>query len=292
MKKIILILVLGALAAISQATLVVQSDANNFWNRIDAGTGANIPGTLPTQSTSGAARIYDNDLGTAFLVNGASVGTGNKSTYTGPSIFMAMQQVNSSAVTAPAAITLARSQVTGMQITSASFANTSGGWMDILLVANKADFANGMSSQTLGFSAADSFKITFAQYNANAKSLRAVVKNGNTWYISQTENTTTSSDQKTVLTDASSALWAVWDPLSSIDSSTLNFSTTVAGSTFKDIQAVGFYSHLTRTGAASATIYQVTKMDIGASAIPEPATIGMLGLGALITLLIRRIHTR
>lgn len=290
MKKMAMIIsALLASAAVSYAALAVQSDANNFWNRLDAGTGANISGTLPTQTTSGNARIYDNDLGSIWLASGATAGSGNKSTYTGPNIYMAMRQSDGSG-TPPAAITVARSQVTGMQITGA--ATTGGTVLDVLLVVKKADFANGLNLESsLGFSDTDGFVMSVAQYNADSKSLRAVVLNGSTWYISQAENVNVSaSSQKVVLTDAASALWAVWDPLTSIDASTLDFTTTVAGSTFTDIQAVGFYQHMTK--AATGPIYQVTKMDIGVTAIPEPATVGMLGLGTLVTLAVRRFRNR
>lgn len=279
---------LGALALASQAALIVQSDSLNFWNRIDSGTGANLVGTLPTQTTSGGVRTYDNDFGAAFLTSGQVSGTANKSTYIGPNIYLAMRQSDGSG-TAPATISTARSQVNGMQITGA--ATTGGTTLDILLIVKKADFANGLSAASaIGFSSSDGFVMSVAQYNADSKSLRAVVKNGNTWYISQAANVnTTASAQKIVLTDAANALWAVWDPLTSIDAASLDFTSTVAGSTFTDIQAVGFYEHMVK--AASGPIFAVTKMDIGATAIPEPATVGMLGLGCLVVLGIRRNTT-
>jgi hypothetical protein len=286
MKKLLMAMMVVVIAFSVQAALIVDPGTINFWNRIDAGTGSNIGFTMPTMTTVGTARIYDNDFITPIIATGSTVGTGNKSTFVGPNIFGAFRHTDTVNATAPAVIGTARSQVTGAQLTPA--ATSGAATFDFMYVIKKADFANGLNSGSVGFAATDGFKFSTGTYNANTKSMRAVVLNGSTWYVSQAAYTGNSGVDRVILSDAANALWAVWNPLTSIDASTLNFTTTVAGSTLKDIQAAGIYGHFEKT--ITALSMNITKLEIGASAIPEPATIGMLGLGALITILIRRMR--
>ena len=283
MRKIILSawVVMGTLVA--QAALVVDLSGN--YNT----SGANISFVKPTEITSGEARIYDNDFGTAIVTTGAGSGA-----YVGPTMYAAAR--HSVAGGPPDTFT-----TSGFRMQNDVFSVTPPGTLtgaatfDYVIVVKKADFANGLNTGSIGFDSTSSFAMTTTTYNANTKSLRAVVQNGSTWYISQTQNTGNRANgvPLTILTDAASALWAEWNPLASIDADTLDFSTTVPGSTFKDIQAVGIYSHQTKTATPPGTAFAntISSIQIGAVAVPEPATVGMLGLGAVITLLLRRMRS-
>jgi hypothetical protein len=240
------------------STLLVVNLAGNY----NTGTG-NINFLMPTVATNGEALIYDNDFGTAIVTNGA-VSTGGS--YTGQTVYASFRHTMTGGTNAvpPLAPVVMRVASTdsltfyGQNTNTAGEANLAAA-LDIMYVFKKADFLNGRNTGSVVFDASSSFSVTSGSYNASTKLLRAVVQNGNSWYISQASNTvaSASTNPKIILTNASEALWAVWDPLSSIDVSTLpDFSTTVAGSTFTDIQAVGIYSHVTKY-AVSGTVFQI-----------------------------------
>jgi hypothetical protein len=138
-------------------------------------------------------------------------------------------------------------------------------------VFKKADFANGLNTGSIGFGASSIFSVTTGTYNASTKCLRAVVQNGSTWYISVASNTIASgtTNPKIIMTNASAALWSVWDPLTSIDTSSQDFSTTVAGSTFNDIQAVGIYD---QCKSSAAFLINLNSIQIGGVAVSSGGT--------------------
>lgn len=241
------------------SSLFVVNLAGNY----NTGTG-NINFLMPTVATNGEALIYDNDFGTAIVTNGT---TGVGGAYTGQTVYASFRHSMTGGTNAvpPQVAAIARVASTDSLTFYGQNANTDGetnlaAALDIMYVFKKADFLNGRNTGSVVFDASSSFSVTSSSYNANTKVLRAVVQNGNSWYISQASNTVASAttNPKLIVTNASSAMWAAWDPLSSIDVSTLpDFSTTVAGSTFTDIQAVGIYSHVTRYSGTTGTVIQI-----------------------------------
>jgi hypothetical protein len=180
---------------------------------------------------------------------------------------------------------------------NAATTNTAGAAMDynfdFMYVFKKADFVNGLSTGSVGFDENSTFKFTAPSWRADTKDARAVVLNGSKWYISldKSLNSAQGTTPITISANASTCLWVEFNPLTSIDFDAINFAgDSVAGSTFKDIQAAGMYAHMTKVATGVQT--SITSIEIGGALVPEPATVGMLGLGALVTVLFRRIRRR
>jgi hypothetical protein len=260
-----------------------SSETTNAWNKITNGAGSNINFTMPANVASGSSRIYGLNLTTPIIVTGAAVGTTNASQYVGPNVYAAFAHRNDATETAPNTIGTARSGTTGFVLTPASNTSTAETF-DMLLVFKKADFAGGLHAGPVGFDDTSVFSISTATYNANTKSLRAVVQVGSSWYISVAENTTpqAAANPKVILSNAAAASWVVWDPTTSIALESINFAApTVLGSSFTDIQAVGIYGHMVKSSESNLG-FTLSKFEVSAVAVPEPATIAvLLGLCAL-----------
>lgn len=144
-----------------------------------------------------------------------------------------------------------------------------------LIFFNKQDFLNGYSNVTLSLNGVvgsmNTTAISFGQ------ALRYAVQSGGSWYLSETNKTTAGSFSNVSLQDQN---WGVWDP------STTPFGTVPAtfdtlGTSITDVSAFGFYFQIER--ATSASI----ELDSFVIAVPEPSTIGLLGLSAGALLLFR-----
>jgi PKD repeat protein len=248
-----------SVAAAAQPALLIDLSGN--YNT----SSGNISFTKPTETTAGEARIYDNDFSAPLIAKGAA-GTGGS--YVGPSIYGAFRQ--SVAGGPPVTFTTFRMGGDSLAITPSSTLINSG-VLDILYVFKKADFANGLNTGSIGFGTSSGFSVTTGTYNASTKCLRAVVQNGSTWYISVASNTVSSgtTNPKIIMTNASAALWSIWDPLTSIDTSSQDFSVTVAGSTFNDIQAVGIYD---QCKSSAAFLINFNSIQIGGVAVSSGGT--------------------
>ena len=214
-------------------------DLSGNWN---SNTNGNMNYTLPTPTISGTAIMYNDGFATPLLTNGQA-GAGGGS-YDGQTIYGAFRQQNNSG--APVSIANLRSGSGDVLNGTANNTNALvAGELNFMYVFKKADFYNGLDTVNVGFNSASTFSATTAVWTADSKTLRAVVQNGSTWYISQESNTVPqASVAKTIVTNAASALWAVWDPTTDISAASLNFTTTVAGSTFTNIQAVGIWASM------------------------------------------------
>ncbi len=281
MKKMMIIAMVALGAMVAQAALVMDLSGNYV-----TGTTTRPTVTLPTMTQVDAnTRFYSNGFATPYVVNGAAAGTG---TYIGPTLYASWRQSNVGGFTTDPTRRIATTDY----LENAAGVSTVGGaagTFNFMYMVKKANFANGLNTGAVGFDATSDFSITATTWSGISKSLRAVVQNGSTWYISQAENTVATAGTKT-LSNAASMMWSVWDPTAQANFSgdSLDFSTTVAGSTFTDIQAVGVWGRIV-DGATNPSA-SITTIQIGAVAVPEPATIGMLGLGAIVTLLFRRLR--
>jgi hypothetical protein len=218
------------------ASLAVNLGGN--WNTSSSG---NMNYTRPPVTTNGTAIFYDNDFSTAILTNGQP-GVGGS--YQGQNIYGAFRQQNDAG--APADIATLRSGSGDYLEFGANTVPTNGaGEFDFMYVFKKADFYNGLNTGNIGFDSNSVFNISVSIWGADAKVLRAVVQNGSTWYISQASNTVAQAGAKVIMTNAYDARWAIWDPTADILAASLSFATTVAGSTFADIQAVGVWGAFT-----------------------------------------------
>lgn len=281
----------GVFAA--QAALVVDLSGN--YQTCTATTGIQNAPFQMTWTTNGMS-VLAGGLTTPILANNTPVSAGGA--YVGQTIYGSFRNTATSG-SAPLIIpSISRVDKTDQFTFTTKGTNNLGvavtSSLEFLYVFKKADFYGSLVGD-VGFDAAGSSAFTFKNagtWSAQTALLRAVVQNGSTWYISQAYNLGTvnsTSPAVNILSDAYSALWAVWDP-SNLDSALLPSSFTVPGSALTDIQALGVYANLDKStvGTFSAS---VSTIQIGAVAVPEPATVGMLGLGALVAMLIRRIKS-
>ncbi len=114
---------------------------------------------------------------------------------------------------------------------------------------------------------------------------RYVIRDGSTYYVA---NIQADSDGTSTLTgDTAGLQWAAFNPdnFDSYDLSTdLIAGLSFSAMTFDNVTGGGVLGSSFQTGKPA-------ELDIGTfelALIPEPATIGMLGLGAMITMFIRR----
>lgn len=100
---------------------------------------------------------------------------------------------------------------------------------------------------------------------------RAAVLDAGTWYLSDSLASTYGGDID--IDDCATEQWAAWDPTGTPLAPTPSTFNT-AGSSFTDIQAVGFYFFLSRGDNISQLwLNEVTVLGVGAPAEPRPGTV-------------------
>lgn len=106
-----------------------------------------------------------------------------------------------------------------------------------LILASKADFLNGGHAQRVSFSPTDTLSIRWTKWDGGASAVgRWVVRNGDTYYVSQT----TFSGTGTRTLTPSSDNWATYAPSGPHQLDFDQASATFAPQTFDDVRAVGF----------------------------------------------------
>ncbi len=146
------------------------------------------------------------------------------------------------------------------------------------VVFKKADFLNGMSSQTVAFDASSSYSATVALgsgYQASNNRFRIVVQDGSNWYISQAIalNAGNNVVQTISNTTFASRTWSDYNP--SISLSAIGASATPA---FTNVTAVGFQFELSSLKSVNGGSNGGAWVnDFVVSAIPEPGAFAMVG---------------
>jgi hypothetical protein len=89
-----------------------------------------------------------------------------------------------------------------------------------------------------------------------------------------------------VQTNLAGLAWYKYTPASSLT----NIGAEVANFQLDNVTAIGQIILVTKVSGTGTISAGTRKFQAWGTAIPEPATVGMLGLGALVTLLLRRLR--
>jgi hypothetical protein len=227
---------------------------------LNTGT-ANISFATPTESVVGESRFYDNGFTAAILTNGTPCTGGS---YIGPDIYGAFR--HSRVGGAPATFGSFRYSFADEILLTAG-STTAAEELDYMYVFKQADFANGLDKGSIGFSSSACFAVTSLTYNADTKSMRAVIQNNGIWYISEAEDPVLKGNIRSInLTNAANSLWAAWTPLTGIPAS---FS--ISGSQMTNIAAVGVYGHLTKATNGTAFLTKLASINIDGFRLIAPS---------------------
>lgn len=163
-----------------------------------------------------------------------------------------------------------------------------------LVFFEKAEFLNGgaIGAVTLDGTSSFSLNVTALAGTTRQAQIAVYALSGGvwSWYLSSQKVT---GVNMLSLTDAGDALWALY----SIDNTTspLNApptSYTVAGSSFADIGAVGYFFNVTGANGANITTYANSFTFNGAVTAPEPSSASMAALGTIGLVCFYRFHLR
>jgi hypothetical protein len=149
---------------------------------------------------------------------------------------------------------------------------------------NGANAASGLSFANAAGSLTAVVKLAGSNVGASMRGASFLVQNDGQWYINAF---TSAGTPATLSINAATANWYVFDPAAGtlfFDRSA--YGTAVQGSSFANITALGIYEQqevFSTTAAQGINSFQ-------AMLVPEPATIGMLGLGAVAILFARRMR--
>lgn len=202
--------------------------------------------------------------------------------YTGPTFYGGIEYTRGGSASAP---TLGQTQVvnnaTADRITIGSGRSEANQTLSTLIFFKKENFINGAASgESVSFNSTSTATIrTAGSSTATGGVIRAAVLNDGVWYLSSSSVVSGFSGSLTIA-NLSAQSWGVFDPA---DLSAAPSSFTVAGSTFTDIQALGFWGQAIRGATANLVTISVDQIDFtGLVAVPEPSSAAALaGLGVL-----------
>jgi len=124
---------------------------------------------------------------------------------------------------------------------------------------------------------------------ADTGDVRWFVEAGSSLYVSEVMGTAGATESNFSLDSTTALEWFSFDGTANISTAIGSSigTDTLANLGWSNINAAGLYFDMVNTVDANHTGELAT---FSTTAVPEPATVGMLGLGALITLLIRRMR--
>lgn len=153
-----------------------------------------------------------------------------------------------------------------------------------LLLWKKEAFLNNGDSQTVNIEAADSFSVNLLTFAGTSRSLRFAIILDGTNYVSNTQTTANGAQTFTVASSNTS-----WRTVSTDGNYTVGSTPTTLD--LKDIDAVGLYWDMARTGNQTAVRFDDFQVD--ATVVPEPATISLVVIGGgVLSLVLRRVRRK
>lgn len=169
-----------------------------------------------------------------------------------------------------------------------------------LLFFQKPDFLGGGASNAVTLDASSSLKFNVTSSGAGGTgrirqtkaAVYASVGGVWDWYVSLATKAGTTLYEYNDLGGESWALYSIdgaTSPLNNASTNSLDY--TTLGSAFEDVSKVGyFYNYKTIEGNNFS--FYVDSIDFNASVVPEPTVGALLGVGAFLTLLLRRPKSR
>ena len=263
MKKNIIMLVLGVLAGSSQADLLVGFTPGNDYVPVSKANQGQI--------TNGTFRYVPFSTSLKSPVSG----------YSGPGFF------------GGATGTVSMSAASSLGWTTIHATNAAGGHTDFIN-ASASSTVIGSKLWAVYMFTNQSASITQFVYNVRLSGsgtvqsnlLRIVVqKDDGSFYISQERGRPSTG----YITNSNplALSWYNYDPVNSI----AGIGSQATDFTLNNVKSVGMWTSTEHVSGASLNMGAGLSVFQAYGTIPEPATVGMLGLGALVTLLIRRIKT-
>ncbi len=241
-----------------------------------------------TAANNGATRtnLYST-TGAKSPAAGYTASTGKSGTFYG-----VFETTNGAGTTAAFSAYRIEDNVSGDRIKVWGQSSTSNGnTVKGLVFFQQSDFLSGSSpDSTVTFDAASSMSLNLNLFSGDVRSVRMAVLSEGVWYLSQTQ---TSSVSTFTLNNLAAEKWGIW----SITDTTapLNFtppSYTKPGSTFADIQAVGFYFEATRNAGSARFEADAFSVNAVVTAIPEPATLALIAAPLLVVIFRRKRLSR
>jgi len=280
-KKSVIMAACAACALAGQADVVIKfdgatADAATAQANVGAtGTQTLAPGETFTQSLAYSTTVPKFSPGTpANYLSGQPIYAGH---------YMMWTNTSASTVTNSGVTALAYRGGTEPEDIQISAGTTS------TVIGRQLNFAilfELNTSGNYGFDAASTLTINMKAFAAGERDTRWVVVagNGSTYVSAATVGSLATSLTDYTLSDPDEINWAVWTPGADMSFGTLTYN--VAGSTLTNITHAGIAENGYTLG--TARIGYIAGFEGDLYLIPEPATIGMLGIGALVAMVLRR----
>ncbi len=149
-----------------------------------------------------------------------------------------------------------------------------------LFFIKSAQFSNAWNSSNQQFELSITARIGSDSSTVTAGTLRMVIQNAGTWYVSDDAFTIAKSTggtlaSYTAVVDDEIEAWRIYDPVTSILGAGAG---NLATPTFTNVQAVGWVMSNSRDGSVS-TGNQHYYTSFSVTAIPEPSSLALLALG-------------
>jgi hypothetical protein len=161
--------------------------------------------------------------------------------------------------------------------------------------AKKTNFLNGLntagpvgfSDQTNGASVSLS---ALRNSGSGVATVGFIAQEGSDWYftLAFTRAATNSDFSGTITLNPYAANWYAFDPLINQLVNTSDLGVAKAGSTFTDINAFGILGQNFGFNGTAANSQKFDVTGFSVAMVPEPSTVGLLGLGAVVALLLGR----
>jgi hypothetical protein len=175
---------------------------------------------------------------------------------------------------------IVRQNLTNLQVLVSSSGTNSDNTCKGMFVWKKEDFISGGSSMQLGFNPGDALSVNMVAAG-DTRSVRLVVAQAGQYYVSAANW----APAATYLNFTTNATQTTWAPISTNDYSIGTF----AALNVTNIQAVGVYFNMERAG--NQAIFSVSDFQVNATAIPEPATLGLFVIAGGMVMFMRKLHT-